>query len=235
MNRNAILCVVLALLCSPACLQRHTGHTLYLSPDGAVTWTTTERHIRSDADDPAERLREEQEFLSRLSAGEHPMLTALRSLDPSSSRVRIIRRERPYIVLTEARFERADRLMQRLLDEWKVSGTATLTRNGDATTLLIVFDVPQEELESSDESPITPLIDSDEPYRFVLSDGRFVTGEGFAIESGGTSAALDEEWMTERCKPAATVRLVLTWILSTPNSQLPMPKRTPNSQSPTPN
>jgi hypothetical protein len=218
MNRKtAVLGVVLATLCSAACLQQQTGHTLYLSPDGAVTWTATERDIRSDADDPAERMREEQEFLNRLMAGDHPMLTAVRTLEPSSSRVRFIRRERPYTVLTEARFERADSLMQRLLDAVKVHGTATLTRDGDATSLAIVFEVPREEPDSSDESPIAPLIDFDEPYRFVLTAGRFLPSEGFAIESGGSTAALDEEWMNEHCKPGATVKLSLNWIASAPS------------------
>ena len=221
MNRKIVILVfALAVLWSPACLQQHTGHTLYLSADGAVTWTATERDIRSDAEDPAERAREEQEFLDRLVSGRHPMLTALQSLDPDASRARFIRRERPYIVMTEARFERADRLMQRLLDELKISGTATLTRHGDATTLTIAFEVPFVEPESSDESPITPLIDFDEPYRLVLTAGRFVASDGFRIESGDT-AALDEEWMKTRCEPGATVRLSLTWSASTANAERP--------------
>lgn len=212
MNRKIVILVLaLAVLWSPACLQQQTGHTLYLSPDAAVTWTTTERDIRSDAQDPSERMREEHEFLSRLTAGGHPMLTALRSLGPASSRARLLRRDRPYIVMTEAHFERADRLMQRLLDELRISGTATLTRHGDATTLSVAFEVPQEEPEFPDESAITPLIVFDEPYRLVLTTGRFVTSEGFTIESGETTAALDEEWMKARCEPGATVRLSVTW------------------------
>ena len=220
MNRkSAILGVFLAVLCSPACLQQQTGHTLYLSPDGAVTWTTIERDIRSDARDPAERAREEQEFLNQLSAGEHPMLVALRSLDPSNSRVRFVRRKRPYFVLTEARFDRADRMLQKLLDEVRIPGTANLTRTADQTTLSIAFEVPGQESESSEESPIPPLADFDEPYRLVLTAGRFASATGFTLESDETVAALDEEWMRERCKPGNTVRLSLTWIVSTPNSQ----------------
>ena len=215
MNRkSAILCVFLAVLCSPACLQQQTGHTLYLSPDGAVTWTTIERDIRSDARDPAERAREEQEFLNQLSAGEHPMLVALRSLDPSNSRVRFVRRKRPYFVLTEARFDRADRMLQKLLDEVRIPGTANLTRTADQTTLSIAFEVPGQESESSEESPIPPLADFDEPYRLVLTAGRFASATGFTLESDETVAALDEEWMRERCKPGNTVRLSLTWMVS---------------------
>jgi hypothetical protein len=235
MNRKAIVpCIVLAMLCSAACLRQQTGHTLYLSPEGAVTWTVLQRDIQSDADALPERTREEQEFLDRLASGRHPMLTALDSLNPVASRARFIRRERPYLVLTEARFERADNLMQRLLDELRVAGTATLTRDGDARTLTIVFQVPPDEPESPDESPIAPLLDSDESYRFMLTEGRFVAGDGFAIESGGSAAGLDEAWMDEHCTPGATVRVALTWNVSTPNSQRPTPKRTPNFQLPIP-
>ncbi len=222
-RKTAILTVFIAVLCSPACLQQQTGHTLYLSEEGAVTWTATERDIRSDARDPVERAREEQEFLNRLAAGQHPMLTALQSLDPSNSRARFLRSERPYTVLTEARFDRIDRLVQRLLDELKVPGTATLTRTADQTMLSIEFEVREGDPESSDESPITPLITADEPYRFVLTAGRFLAASGFAIESGDGVAALDEEWMTERCKPGNTVRLSLTWIASAPSAERPAP------------
>ena len=231
-GKTAILTVFLAVLCSPACLQQQTGHTLYLSPDGAVTWTAIERDIRSDARDPVERAREEQEFLNRLSAGQHPMLTALQSLDPSNSRARFLRRERPYTVLTEARFDRVDRLIQRLLDELRVPGTVTLTRMANQTTLSIEFEVREGEPESSDESPIMPLMIADEPHRFALTTGRFVAASGFTIEGGDGAAALDEEWMTERCKPGNTVTLSLTWSASTSNSQRPTPKRTPNFQPP---
>ena len=218
-RKPVILTVFLAVLCSPACLQQQTGHTLYLSQDGAVTWTAIERDIRSDARDPVESAREEQEFLDRLAAGQHPMLTALQSLDPSHSRARFLRRERPYTVLTEARFERIDRLVQRLLDELKVAGTATLTRIADQTTLSIELEVREGEPESSDESPITPLMTADEPYRVVLTTGRFVAATGFRIESGDGVAALDDDWMTERCKAGNKVTLSLTWSVSNPNSQ----------------
>jgi hypothetical protein len=223
MNRkSAILCVFLAVLCSPACLQQQTGHTLYLSQDGAVTWTTMERDIHSDARDPAERAREEQDFLNQLTAGTHPMLTGLRSLDPSSSRVRFVRRERPYLVLTEARFDRADRMLQKLFDELRIPGAASLTRTADQTTLSIAFEVPGQESASADESPIAPLADFDEPYRFVLTAGRFVSAAGFTLDSDGAVAALDEEWMTERCKPGAMVTLSLTWIASAPSAERPI-------------
>ena len=217
MTRKAVVpCIVLAMLCSAACLRQRTGHTLYLSPEGAVTWTVIERDIQSDADELTDRAREEQEFLDRLASGRHPMLTALDSLGPGASRARFIRRERPYMVLTEARFDRADSLIQRLLHELKVTGTAVTTRDGDATTLAIVFEVPPEQPESADESPISPLIDFDEPYRLVLTAGRFVGSGGLTIEGGGSAAALDEAWMNEHCKPGATVKLSLTWTASAP-------------------
>jgi hypothetical protein len=63
-----------------------------------------ERDIRSDARDPAERFREEQGVLDGLAEGTHPNAAALRQLGGDSIQVRVLRPERPYAVMTEARF-----------------------------------------------------------------------------------------------------------------------------------
>jgi hypothetical protein len=55
----------------------------------------------------------------------------------------------------------------------------------------------------------------------VLTAGRFVSAAGFTLDSDGAVAALDKEWMTERCKPGAMVTLSLTWIASAPSAERP--------------
>jgi hypothetical protein len=52
-------------------------------------------------------------------------------------------------------------MLQKLFDELRIPGTASLTRTADQTTLSIAFEVPGQESESADESPIAPLADFD--------------------------------------------------------------------------
>src|SRR5512134_422199 len=162
MNRYvASAALLLGLLLTAACIQQETTHTWYLSAGGEVTWMTIERDIRSDAREAADRYREEQGVVDRLAAGVHPIAVALRQLGAGDVRVRVLRRERPYAVLTEGRFPRADQMIQRLLEEWRIPGSASIAVEGDQATLEIVMHAPADEPESEEESPIAALTDCD--------------------------------------------------------------------------
>jgi hypothetical protein len=213
MNRYlANLTVLIGLLLTSACLQQETTHTLYLSPDGAVGWMSIERDIRSDARDPAERLREEQGVLDRLAEGTHPNALALRQLGGDSIQVRLLRPERPYAVMTEARFPSIELVFQRLFDELQIPYSATLVREGAFTTLALGVRTPGSESLSLPETPVTALVDSDAPYRIVLTEGRFVSAVGFSLAADGVIAILDENAFEEAGEPDAPVRtLSLTW------------------------
>jgi PAS domain-containing protein len=215
MNRLVARAGLLAgLLLAPACIQRETTHTWYLSPGGEVTWMTIERDIRSDEREPDDRYREEQEVVDRLAAGEHPVQVALRRLGADSVRVRVLRRERPYAVMTEGRFARADQMIQRLLDDMRLPGSAVISGEGHETTLEIVMDAPSDESESGEESPVDALTDCDAPYRFVLTEGRFVAATGFTLEGDGTIARLDERILEGLHDADVPVRLSLTWAVT---------------------
>ena len=58
-----------ASVLTAGCLRSETTHVLYVSPDGGVTWTTTEADVHSDEKDPAARMAEEREYLSAVQAG----------------------------------------------------------------------------------------------------------------------------------------------------------------------
>jgi hypothetical protein len=217
MNRTEAKAVILAgLLLTPACIQQETTHTWYLSPGGEVTWMTIERDIRSDARKVADRYQEEQEVADRLASGAHPIQLALGRLGADPVRVRVLRRERPYAVMTEGRFARADQMIQRLLEELGIPASAAMTVQGQQATLEIVMQAPVEGSEPDEDSPVLAVTDCDAPYRFVLTDGRFVSATGFTLEGEGTIAVLDEEVLKGLDESGAPVRLTLTWTLTSP-------------------
>ena len=74
--RKLILVAILSVI-STGCLLKETSHTLYLRPDGAVTWSVLERDIRSDEADPDKRRSEEEAYLAAVAAGEHDVAKAL--------------------------------------------------------------------------------------------------------------------------------------------------------------
>lgn len=204
------LCIPLVLLALPltsACLVKETTHRLYLSPRGGLTWTVLERDIRSSDANPASRAAEEHAFLDGISSGTHPVSAALARLLPYQTSVRLLRAERPYTVITEARFERVDAAVDALLRELRIPGTATLQRAGDEWTLSVAIDLEGVRDDEETESPVTALIEEAGAYRVILTEGRFVAAEGFEIVEEGSAAQL----AADRIATDRPVELRLTW------------------------
>jgi hypothetical protein len=197
-----VLTLILAGMAA-GCLQKETTHTLYLSPDGSLVWTATEANVRSDDDDRVERWREEARYLDRLSGGVHPLAVALRRLGPDDVRSRLIRRDRPYVAVTEATFGRVDRLADQLLAELGLHGAASLVEEGNRTTLRVELDLREEPVRLEEDSPIDALVEDLERYRLVLTHGRFVAAEGFVL--------VDEVTAVLHPLPCDRVTLSLTW------------------------
>jgi hypothetical protein len=90
-----------------------------------------------------------------------------------------------------------------VLTELKIGGRATLTRQGDTMTLAIEMQAPEDGQQY--DGALTALFDELQNYRIVLTDGRFVEAEGFAISGDGTVA-------TSIAPPnSRDIRLSLTW------------------------
>ncbi|MEO6213443.1 MAG: hypothetical protein ABIP65_07425 [Vicinamibacterales bacterium] len=185
---SAICGVVVAAACG-GCLQKEVGQTIYLGPSGAV-WSVIERDIRSDEKEPASRIREEQDYVLAAHAGQHGVARAFRSLGALSVTTTWLRRERPYSVMTEARFTDVRQLAMAILREGKAQGDVTLVRDGCRTRLGIQVNL-EPAPESNDGSPLDALFADPETYRFVLSEGRFMSGDGFEILDEGTIAVPD--------------------------------------------
>ena len=177
-----------ATLSLGACLYKETTHTLYLSPDGAVTWRTLEDMVRSDATEPGDRDADESGFLAPATAGTGDVARGLAALEPVRVRTRILRRERPFTVLTEAWFPSAESLANAIIAAFRIQGDAYVTRDGDAVTLHIHLDFRGIDADDEREGPVSNLLDDLSAYRIVLTDGRFTGAAGFALDEGGTIA-----------------------------------------------
>jgi hypothetical protein len=205
-------CVPLVLLTIPlttACLVKTTTHRLYLSPQGALTWSVLEQDVRSSESNLANRAAEEHAFLDGVASGTHPALEAFTRLAPSRTSVRLLRAERPYTVQTDAHFERVDAVVEALLSELHVPGKATLQREGDEWTLTIAIDLSAVGDEDVDTPVATLLAELEEleAYRVILTDGRFIAAAGFEVLDEGAAARL----APARIATDRPVELRLTW------------------------
>ena len=195
--------VTMAAACS--CLRREVTHTVFLGPSGVV-WSAIERDVRSDENAPADRLREEHDYALAASAGMHPIAKALQRLGGRSVATTWLRRDRPYSVMTEARFADARELTLAILRDAQAQGDATLLADGCQTTLAIRVNL-ESAPEPPDDQAVDGLLTDLDGYRFVLTEGRFVSADGFLIEADGAVAVPDQ-------KKAATdgvLTLALTW------------------------
>ena len=208
MNRRLLVPFVLLAPILAGCLVKDTTHRLYLSPDGAVEWTALERDVRSLDNVPAERLREEQVYLNAVQAGTHSILEGLRRLQPDQASVRLLRAERPYAAMVDARFQRADVMIGKLFEELRIPGSATLRHHAGEATLTIAIDLSAvADKDEEPDSPVAALVEDFDRYRIVLTSGRFTSAEGFALVDEGTAADLRPE-LVPVDRPA---ELRLTW------------------------
>jgi hypothetical protein len=204
--------VLLVLLAPAGCLQKETTHTLYLSPDGSLRWTVEESNVYSDEADAGARFAEEQAYIGPAMIGAHPAALGLQAIGPDGLiRTSVVRDERPFHVLTDARFLRADRALERLFKQSGVRGSASLEESEDRHTLRIRLDFSREWEEG--DSPAAALLEGFENFRFVLTEGRFIAGGGFEVP-GRTTAVISREWMSQMedaLKTKHDIDLVLTW------------------------
>ncbi len=200
---------IFALFLVTGCVRKETSHTLYLDPDGAVTWMVLEKDIRSDANNSGERDEEEEEFMAPRRSGEHDIAQALANLDADWVETRILRETRPYMVVTEARFESLDGPLQAFFDQMGAPVSAEIRTDGDCRRLVISCDLEdfdeaeqnvalrRSESDAEEDEVLMELIDDADKYRLVLTDGEFVEARGFELTDDDTVAALLEQTREE--------------------------------------
>jgi hypothetical protein len=202
----AMASLLLAALPQAACLDGEITHTLYLSPDGAVTWVSVEDDVRSDGEGAA-RAEEEEEYIASALAGTNEMANAFKALEADRVKTRVLRRERPFTVRTEARFSSAEAMADAILAAFRIPGDAYVTREDGAVTLHVHLDFRTEKGNAVD-TPVGALVAELTAYRIVVTDGRFVEASGFTIDGNGRVAkpvALTDE------EASGVVDVSLTW------------------------
>ena len=196
---------VLALVPAAGCLRRDLTHTIYVSPSG-VTWSAMDKDVRSDDPDPGNRLLEEHDYFLGVQVEQHGIARALRALNGTRVQTKVLRGDRPFTVLTEARFNDLAALAAAMMKAAYVRGDATTERDGCERTVRVSFD--PESGTAADTSPLAELMSDAAGYRIVLTEGRFVRAEGFTIESDGGAATPGAPVVTED----GLARAALTWI-----------------------
>lgn len=177
--RIALMLTLAAALA--ACILKDTRHTLYLEPDGAVVWTVLEEDVRSDAEAPADREREECDWLAAAVAGDHDAARGLAWLGGSPSS-RVLRSERPFTVWTEARFGSLDELARRLVDGLRLPAELEVASGPEGGSLTLVLELAAVDESAEAEEVLVDLLDDLESARLVLVEGRFTSAEGFELD-----------------------------------------------------
>lgn len=201
-SRTCGILAVLGLLSTTACLRKDLIHTLYISPTG-VTWSAIEKDVRSDEEDPGNRLLEEQDYILGARTGQHGVARALRAIGGTVDTT-ILRRDRPFTVLTQAGFRDLAAVAAGIIKSSRVRGDASIERDGCEKTFRAWLDL---ESHTGEDTDVSELIGQATSYRLVLTEGRFLRAEGFTIEEEGAVAVPNVPVTLED----GTVRVSLTW------------------------
>lgn len=211
LKRLGMIAISGALLLTAGCLQKETSHTLYLAPDGSATWMTSEVNVHSGETDPGKRVAEEQHYIGAALLGSHGVARGLAALGPQGSvRTTVVRDERPFHVVTDARFRAVDRVLERVFTDMGVKASASLVRENTQTTLRVSLDFSKAVVGR--ETPISELFDLDH-VRFMLTDGRFGAVTGFDV-TDGIVATLSPEWLARAEKASdakGRIEFTLSW------------------------
>ena len=171
-----------AWLATAGCLQREVTEAWYLDPDGRVTWIVTEQDVRSDAQAAIDRQSEEAGYRASVEREDHPVARGLRLLEPLRLRTLAVRREAPFLVVTEAQFPSIELLGRRLIDRSGWSGTSRLTREGGISEWTLTLRDPHTAAEADRTSDdLDALIGDLDRLRVVLTAGRFEDASGFTL------------------------------------------------------
>ncbi len=180
--------VVTATLTAPGCLVKDVTQTVYLEPSGAVTWVVLEKDVRSDGHTAQDRAHEEADYFDAVATGQHPVALAFSRLDPTRLRTAILRAERPYTVLTEARFAGLEQLMGLFASKLGTRATSTLERHkGGVTWTLTVYD---DSNSWGEDEAVNALTDFFDGGRFVLVTGQFTSAVGLELSDDKRMATL---------------------------------------------
>lgn len=208
-----MLIPLIPLLLATGCLKKETFHTIYLNPSGSLTWNVLEENVRGDEPGSVE----ERQVLADVKRGAYPMTLGLLAAGAARAETRLLRAERPFLVLTEGRFHSVERLAREVFEVLCDESEVRLTAGPDGRRLELEC-LPAEEPWMDEDDPRWWLLDSDGDFEIRLTHGRFVEAAGFEIIDDGEAVRLlqdeeDEEDEDEQSveEPRERLRWSLTW------------------------
>lgn len=210
--RNLIAVMAVTAVAS-GCLQRDVTEVWYVDANGAVTWVVNEQNVRSDAQSPSDRQREQGEYWLAVQQDRHGIAEGLRELGAERMRTVVLRAESPYTVQTEGRFTGLDILGQRIIAVTGMTGTSVVLRRERTWEWTMTLRDPSALDATGDPSSgIQNLLDGIEHLRVVLVSGRFDAAEGFSVSNDRRVATFDlgEGRDKDQSQPAITLKLVWT-------------------------
>jgi hypothetical protein len=162
------------------------------------------------ADTPADRLREEEDYMGLVATAMHPVAVAFRVLGAQDVRI-TASAGWPYTVTTDARFPDIARLWQDYFDRVGLPASSRLERAGGRTTWTLTVDVGGHESDTSNEDGLDALLEGDERPTFLMRHGEFVASVGFTVSDDGRVAKMDDLEDRDWDKEPQLV-LSLTWV-----------------------
>jgi hypothetical protein len=212
-----IAAIATLVLLAAACMMTESEHTFYLDPDGSVTWMVVDSNVRSD-EEGQKGLDEELAFLDSVDSGEHDTAVMMDECAPLRIDTRLVRDERPYMVVTSGRFGNVADLFQCLFDADDADALVELIRLDGHYRLTINVDVALEDDVEASETEAKVTTNHVDPLpadvvSFFLTEGEFVEAEGFVIDEESRSARpieFDEKQLEEIVRKGTLV-YSLTW------------------------
>jgi hypothetical protein len=206
------LAVVAAAAAVSGCLVKEADTTITIRLDGSGTWTIVDRDVRSAADAPADRLREETEFLDNVQAGQYEPALALDEIGCSEVSTQVTRGEWPYAAATECRFSDVGAVWQQLLDRSGLRGESSIeTADGRRTWRMWVDTSGDAKDEATDRTTPADVLLSDNTLRFFLLHGRFIEATGFDLSDDGAVATMKAISGDEQEATHGVTEFALTW------------------------
>lgn len=210
---TGVLAVLAAAAVMSGCLVKNTDTTIAINPDGSGTWTIVDRDVHSQADTPAVRLREEQEYLAEVWEGRYEPALALDAIGCSDVSTQVIRGQWPFLAVTSCRFADLGTLWQLWLDAAGLRGQSRLEADGDRTTWSVWADACDEaptDTTTARGVRVDSLLGGNFP-RLFLRHGQFVEATGFELADDRRVATLKAFDDKELEKAGGNLVLVLTW------------------------
>jgi hypothetical protein len=206
-----ILIPVIGVL-TPGCLVRDVKQTVYVEPDGSATWTVLEDRVRSDGQTPTAREPEERDYFDAVQAGRHEAALALAKLDPLSLRTVMLRTDRPYAALIEARFARFDELMAAVALNLVDGARADSAFDRQRGVVTWTFTVSLEPRTTSETQDLSPLTDFFSGGTVLLAHGHFTNAVGFDLSADKRAATAHiMDVLLEDASRPEPFRFTLTW------------------------